>query len=199
MIGKRVSAASGPVILLVATTLAGATKMWRQESWHPSLVLAAMAMLGVAASGFAQAMTPPAMAPPAQRADRIHVDKSERRMELLRDGKVLRRYHIRLGDAPVGHKRQQGDERTPEGDYRISGRNPDSRFHLSLRVSYPNAADRRQARARGVDPGGDIMIHGGSSALYPFDWTDGCIAVTGKQIEGIWSLVPTGTPIRIDP
>ena len=147
----------------------------------------------------AAARQPPAMAPPALRADRLHVDKSERKMELSRNGRVIRSYRVRLGDASVGHKRQQGDERTPEGDYRISGRNPNSRFHLSLRVSYPNEADRKQARARSVDPGGDIFIHGGNVAAYPFDWTDGCIAVTDREIEEIWSLVPTGTPIRIDP
>ncbi len=147
----------------------------------------------------AAAAATPAMAPLSVRADRIRVDKSERRMELLRDGRVIRRYAIRLGDDPIGPKRQQGDEKTPEGHYRISGRNPASRFHLSLRVSYPSDADRKQARARGADPGGDIMIHGGNTALYPFDWTDGCIAVTDKEIEEIWSLVPTGTPIRIDP
>jgi len=147
----------------------------------------------------AAARQPPAPAPMSARADRIHVDKSERRMELMRDGRVIRRYAILLGDAPVGHKRQQGDEKTPEGDYRISGRNPNSRFHLSLRISYPNEADRRQARARGADPGGDIFIHGGNVAAYPFDWTDGCIAVTNREIEEIWSLVPNGTPIRIDP
>ncbi len=145
------------------------------------------------------AASPPVMAPVARQADHIRVDKSERRMQLLRDGRVLRSYRIRLGDAPTGHKHQQGDERTPEGGYRISGRNPASRFHLSLRVSYPNEADRRQARLRGVDPGGDIMIHGGSRALLPLDWTDGCIAVTNEEIEEIWSLVPTGIPIRIDP
>ena len=139
------------------------------------------------------------MAPAARQADRIHVDKSERRMELLRDGRVLRSYRVLLGDAPVGHKRRQGDERTPEGEYRISGRNPASRFHLSLRVSYPNATDTKQARARGVDPGGDIFIHGGNIALYPRDWTDGCIAVTDREMDEIWSLVPTGLPIRIDP
>ena len=120
-------------------------------------------------------------------------------MQLLRDGKVLRTYRIALGDAPVGHKRQQGDERTPEGDYTISFRNAKSRFHLSLRVSYPNAADRAQAAARGVDPGGDIMIHGNTPPGYTGDWTDGCIAVTDAEIEEIWRLVPVGTPIRIDP
>lgn len=147
----------------------------------------------------ALARTPPAMVPAAQRADRIVVDKSERRMQLFRNNMVIRTYSILLGDAPVGHKRQQGDERTPEGEYRISGRNPNSRFHLSLRVSYPNQADRKQAAARGVDPGGDIMIHGGTPAGYRRDWTDGCIALSDKQIEEVWSLVPTGIPIRIDP
>ena len=147
----------------------------------------------------AWALTPPAMAPAAQRADRIVVDKAQRRMQLFHNNTVIRTYSILLGDAPSGHKRQQGDERTPEGEYRISGRNPNSRFHLSLRVSYPNDADRKQARARGVDPGGDIMIHGGTPAGYRRDWTDGCIALSNQQIEEVWSLVPTGTPIRINP
>jgi murein L,D-transpeptidase YafK len=147
----------------------------------------------------AWARTPPAMAPAAARADRILVDKSERRMRLLRNGVIIRTYSILLGDAPSGPKRQQGDERTPEGDYRISGRNPNSRFHLSLRVSYPDEADRKRARLRGVDPGGDIMIHGGTPPGYRRDWTDGCIALTNEQIEEVWSLVPNGIPIRIDP
>jgi murein L,D-transpeptidase YafK len=142
---------------------------------------------------------PPPLAPQSQRADEIRVDKSERRMELLRGGKLLRSYRIALGDAPVGHKRQQGDERTPEGRYRITFRNDKSRFHLSLRVSYPNEADRAQARKRGVDPGGDIMIHGSTPPGYTRDWTDGCIAVTDSEIEEIWKLVPVGTPITIQP
>jgi murein L,D-transpeptidase YafK len=142
---------------------------------------------------------PPKLAPAAERADEIRVDKSERRMQLLRKGKVIKSYRILLGDAPVGHKRQQGDERTPEGRYRISFRNDKSRFHLSLRVSYPDEADRKQARARGVDPGGDIMIHGGTPPGYWRDWTDGCIALTNRQIEEVWRLVPMGTPITISP
>ncbi|MGO1068317.1 L,D-transpeptidase family protein [Lysobacter sp. CA199] len=153
----------------------------------------------VSACAPAWARTPPAMAPAAARADRIVVDKSERRMQLLRNNMVIRTYPILLGDAPTGPKRQQGDERTPEGNYRISGRNPNSRFHLSLRVSYPDPADRKRASTLGVDPGGDIMIHGGTPAGYRRDWTDGCIAVTNEQIEEIWSLVPNGVPIRIDP
>ncbi len=141
----------------------------------------------------------PALLPPAQRADAIHVYKAQRRMELRRGGEVIATYHVALGDAPVGHKRQQGDERTPEGDYRITYRNDRSRYHLSLRISYPNEADRRQARARGVDPGGDIMIHGATPPGYRGDWTDGCIAVTNDQMDAIWQRVAVGTPIRIHP
>lgn len=147
----------------------------------------------------AWAAWPPPLAPASQRADEIHVVKHQRRMDLLRDGKVIRSYSIRLGDQSRGHKRQQGDERTPEGRYTITYRNPKSAFHLSLRISYPNAADRAQARARGVDPGGDIVIHGGTPPGYWRDWTDGCIALMDKQMEEVWSLVPTGTPIVIDP
>ena len=147
----------------------------------------------------ARSGSPPKLASVSERADEIQVDKSERSMALLRKGKVIKTYRILLGDAPVGHKRQQGDERTPEGRYRITFRNDKSRFHLSLRVSYPDAADREQARARGVDPGGDIMIHGGTPPGYWRDWTDGCIALSNRQIEEVWRLVPVGTPITISP
>lgn len=159
---------------------------------------AALSCVIVSASS-APAVWPPPLAPVAERADAIRVDKSERRMELLRKGKVIRSYRILLGDAPVGHKRQQGDERTPEGRYMITFRNGASRFHLSLRVSYPNAADTAWAKAHGVDPGGDIMIHGGTPPGYRRDWTDGCIAVTNAEIEEIWRLVPVATPITIAP
>lgn len=149
---------------------------------------------------------PPALAPPAERADLIRVDKSERRMDLLRDGAVIATYPIRLGDdGDGGHKMRQGDERTPEGRYVIDWRNPGSRFHLSLHISYPNADDRARARAAGESPGGDIMIHGfpNGMGLWAWllhlgaDWTDGCIAVSDFQMREIWSLVPNGTPIHI--
>ena len=165
------------------------------RSWRVGF--AAMALMVSVAN--AKAPWPPPLASAAERVDEIRVDKSERRMTLLRDGRIVKSYRILLGDAPVGHKRQQGDERTPEGRYRITFRNDKSRFHLSLRVSYPNEADRRQARARGVDPGGDIMIHGGTPPGYSRDWTDGCIALSNAQIEEVWRLVPVGTPIEISP
>jgi hypothetical protein len=155
--------------------------------------LALLAICGIVIAPPASAAWPPPMAPAAERADEIHVVKHQRRMDLLRRGKVIRSYNIRLGDQPRGHKRQQGDERTPEGRYTITYRNPKSAFHLSLRISYPNAADRAQARARGIDPGGDIVIHGGTPPGY---WR---IALTDRQMEDVWSRVPTGTPIVIDP
>jgi murein L,D-transpeptidase YafK len=137
-------------------------------------------------------------------ADFILVDKSDRTLTLMRAGKVLKTYRgIALGDAPVGHKRFEGDERTPEGRYTIDTRNPNSAYHLSLRISYPDAADRAYAAARGRSPGGDIFIHGQPNALpmgrIPGDWTDGCIAVSNQEIEELWAAVPDGTPIEISP
>ena len=99
--------------------------------------------------------------PAGVKADRILVDKSDRLLILFNGDEEIARYSkIRFGDAPVGHKRFEGDEKTPEGTYTIDGRNPGSSYHLSLRVSYPNAADRAYAEARGKSPGGDIFLHG---------------------------------------
>ena len=158
------------------------------------LLLLTLMMPSLAHAGF-----PPPLAAKSAQADAVRVYKSRRTLELLQAGKVIRSYPIALGGAPLGHKRQQGDQRTPEGDYTISYRNARSRFHLSLRVSYPNAADRQQAAMRGVDPGGDIMVHGATPVGFRGDWTEGCMAVTNAQIEEIWRLVPVGTPIRILP
>lgn len=148
--------------------------------------------------------TPPEMAPHAQQADRVLVDKPARRLDLLRGGEVIRSYPISLGGAPDGHKQREGDQRTPEGDYTIDWRNPNSIAYLSLHISYPNEADRAHAAAQGVSPGGLIMIHGlpnGWGFLGKLhrlrDWTDGCIAVTNAEMREIWSLVPNGTPITI--
>lgn len=139
-------------------------------------------------------------------ADRIVVNKSKRKMFLLREGRVIHRYSIGLGQSPVGPKQRQGDSKTPEGLYTILGRNPASDYHLALRISYPNEADLERARQAGDDPGGDIMIHGlpndeAKSARHArmSDWTAGCIAVTDEEIEEIWRLVSDGTPIEINP
>jgi len=136
--------------------------------------------------------------------DRIVVEKAQRRMDLMSGDVVVRSYQIALGSAPEGDKQQEGDGKTPEGKYVIEGRNPSSAFHLSLKISYPDAADRAAAAARNVSPGGDIFIHGAPNwwmlaGQPPGDWTRGCIAVTKAEIEEIWRLVPDGTPVEIRP
>ena len=146
-----------------------------------------------------------AMQPVPQPVERIEVYKAKREMHLIREGKLVHRYTISLGDVPLGPKRKEGDEKTPEGKYTINGRNARNGYHLSLRISYPNEADRAEARKRGVSPGGDIMIHGlpndfaWASGAIPQDWTDGCIAVSNEEMDKIWSVVPNGTPIEIFP
>jgi murein L,D-transpeptidase YafK len=145
-------------------------------------------------------------APSPTKVDKVVVLKKERRLELHQNGTVLRTYRIALGGNPLGAKMQQGDQKTPEGLYVIDSRNPNSAFHKSLHVSYPNKVDIANARARKVKPGGDIYIHGlgqkfgwiGSKHTLR-DWTLGCIAVTNDEIEEIWRLVPNGTPIEIRP
>ncbi|MCC5983844.1 MAG: L,D-transpeptidase family protein [Rhodobacteraceae bacterium] len=128
----------------------------------------------------------------------IRVYKAERRMELWHHDRMLRAFRVQLGN-PDGHKQQEGDRRTPEGRYYIDRRNPNSRFHLSIGISYPNAEDRARAAARGVSPGGDIFIHGRGPRFQNArgDWTDGCIAVTDRQMEDIYAMVRNGTPIDI--
>ena len=127
------------------------------------------------------------------------VSKKRREMVLLRGENVLRTYRIALGREPVGPKRQEGDGRTPEGRYIIDRRNAKSKYHLSLHVSYPDAADVARAREAGVDPGGDIMIHGLKDGVRrDGDWTQGCIAVTDEEMDEIWGLVGEGTSIWIE-
>lgn len=137
-------------------------------------------------------------------ADYLLVDKSERLLIAYSGGQPIRAYrNLAFGDAPTGHKRFEGDERTPEGLYTIDWRNPDSRYHLSLHISYPNAEDRARAARFGRSPGGDIFIHGQPTGYpgppLPGDWTDGCIALSNAEIEELWRLVPDGTPIEIRP
>lgn len=133
----------------------------------------------------------------------VRVEKQARRLLLLdSDGLPLRIVtDIQLGDDPVGPKRFEGDERTPEGHYVIDYANPSSSYHLSLHISYPNARDRAYAESRGRSAGGQIFIHGQPNALesgrMEGDWTDGCIALSNEEIEDLWQLVPDGTPIEI--
>ena len=155
-------------------------------------------LLAVGASGKAAPLVIPEV-------DHIVVTKAARVMTLYdAHGSVVHTIHgIQLGDAPQGHKQFQGDERTPEGRYSIDYANPNSSYHLSLHISYPNAADRAFAAAQGRDPGGLIFIHGQPNWLaggrIPGDWTDGCIALADEEMDALWEAVPDGTPIEILP
>ncbi len=139
-------------------------------------------------------------------ADKILVEKSQRRLTLLWHGTAVKSYRVALGRAPVERKQCEGDDRTPEGVYRIDSRNAGSAYHRALHVSYPNVADIAAARSRGCAPGGAIMIHGIRNGFGWIgslhtrrDWTKGCIAVTDTEIEEIWSAVPNGTAVEIRP
>jgi murein L,D-transpeptidase YafK len=141
-----------------------------------------------------------------QPADKVLIEKIERRLTLLSKGEVIKTYKIALGGQPVGPKERQGDNKTPEGFYIIDSRNRDSRYHLSLHISYPNKKDKMRAKELGVSPGGDIMIHGiknGLSWVGPshaeVDWTNGCIAVSDEEMEEIYKLVPNGAIVEIRP
>jgi murein L,D-transpeptidase YafK len=139
-------------------------------------------------------------------ADAVLVVKSEHKLYLLKAGRVLRAFDVSLGLMPTGPKRREGDFRTPEGRYRLETRNPNSDYFLSIKVSYPDDTDRARARAAGVDPGGQIMIHGlpnepryDPKHYQGSDWTDGCIAVSNADMVDIWLMTRESTPIEIRP
>lgn len=131
----------------------------------------------------------------------VYVKKQDRKLYLLNGNDIMRSYDIGLGFAPAGHKQFENDGKTPEGTYFIDRKNPNSKFHLSLGISYPNTQDRAFAEAKGKSPGGDIFIHGQDpeNPAQSGDWTAGCIAVKDHQIREIYQLVPVGTPVFIRP
>lgn len=152
------------------------------------------------------ACAPVAAQPLDSGVDLIVVEKAQHRMSVYREGVLLKSYRVALGWGGLAPKTEQGDGKVPEGRYLITAHNPNSAYHLSLRISYPTAAQRADAAARGVSPGGDIMIHGlpngrgGFGATHrTVDWTDGCIAVTDEEIEELFEHVENGTPIVIQP
>lgn len=138
--------------------------------------------------------------------DRVVVEKSKNKMFLLKQGEVVKSYDVSLGQNPIGHKEQEGDMRTPEGEYEIYYKNNESKFYRSLAISYPNAADVARATARGVSPGGSIVIHGFPNNLgnftgpfEPLNWTEGCIAVRNNEMDEMFRLIALNTPIEIRP
>jgi murein L,D-transpeptidase YafK len=139
-------------------------------------------------------------------ADKVLVDKADRKLHLLKGGVAIRSFDIALGIRPVGDKEREGDFKTPEGNYLLDARNPNSEYFLAIHVSYPDPLDRAEARQKGVDPGGAIMIHGQpndptrSEAYYRTqDWTNGCIAVSNSDMIDIWLMTAENTPIEIRP
>jgi len=142
----------------------------------------------------------------ADKADLVVIQKKDRIMLLMKNDKEFRRYNISLGGNPIGHKLQEGDQRTPEGNYVLDYKKSDSSFYKAIHASYPNVEDKKRAKQLGVNPGGFIMIHGQkngfgwlSGLAQQFDWTDGCIAVKNYEMDEIWDAVDVGTPIQINP
>ena len=118
----------------------------------------------------------------------------------------MHKFHVIFGANPKGHKTQEGDERTPEGKYKLDYKKPNSAFHKAIHISYPNATDVAVAKSHGVRPGGNVMIHGQKNGLawlslasQRFNWTNGCVALSDDDMDIVWSLVKEGTPIEIKP
>ena len=162
-----------------------------------SILAVAWMSVGVASNLGAQSAT---------KVDRIVVEKSKRTLTLMDRRKAVRTYKVALGGQPVGAKDRQGDHKTPEGIYSVDAKNPNSQFYKALHISYPNQADRANARKLGVSPGGDVEIHGLGSkwgwlgAKHRLtDWTDGCVALTNEEIDEIYPLIKVGTPVEIRP
>lgn len=177
------------------------TESKRTFSTQRLLILILMALGAFPFSAIGQ--TKPA---PQAKADRIVIVKSTRTMTLLSNGRVLKIYKVALSARSIGGKERVGDDKTPEGLYTVDWKNAQSKFHLALHVSYPNAADRERAKKLGVNPGGEIEIHGLGTGFgwlgtlhRQTDWTAGCIAVTNEEIDEIWKLVAVGIPIEIKP
>jgi murein L,D-transpeptidase YafK len=161
---------------------------------------------GAAGEGSSARLPAPSFSASLPIADQVIVRKSERRLYLMRGGKVLRSYRVALGLMPAGAKERAGDFRTPEGRYLLTRRNSHSDYFLSIQVSYPNDEDLRRARRQHVDPGGSIMIHGLPNSLrHPpdyyatSDWTDGCIAMSDSDMVELWLLTQDNIPIDIQP
>ena len=168
-----------------------------------SIVLASLVVPLAGADSMAGLAGPAGMIQPV---DRVVVTKSTRKMELYREGSLIASYKVSLGLVPTGQKQREGDYRTPEGRYRLTRRNAQSDFFLAVQVSYPEATDIAIARRNGWAPGGSIMVHGlpnerpnWGEEHWMYNWTNGCIAVTNREMDEIWASTELGTPIEIRP
>ena len=148
----------------------------------------------------------PVIAQGGEKADSVLVIKSQSKLFLIKNDKNIKEYHVVFGANPKGHKQQEGDERTPEGEYVLDFKNNNSSFYKSIHISYPNNEDKKRANKNKVNPGGAIMIHGQKNGFewlswisQSFNWTNGCIAVTNTEMDEIWQMVDVETPIIIKP
>lgn len=172
---------------------------------HRYLIIAALVLSWSFAAVF-PANAEPDDIPPSLRFDRLVIEKKKRLLTAFANGKAVRIYRVSLGQAPVGPKRVEGDKKTPEGAYRVDGKNPHSRYYKNLGVSYPNEQDVKNARALGKSPGGAIKIHGLGPEFrhlgkeqWQYDWTLGCIAVTDEEIDELYAHTDVGAVIEILP
>ena len=141
-----------------------------------------------------------------EKADFVLVIKSESTLYLKSGGKTLKEFHVVFGKNPKGPKVKEGDKRTPEGRYVLDYKKEDSVYYKAIHISFPNEKDKQHAKELGVNPGGQIMIHGQKNGfVWPasitqlFNWTDGCIALSNKDMDEVWDAVGVGTPILIEP
>ena len=140
------------------------------------------------------------------KVDRVVIEKNKHILTAYSGKQVTAMYRVALGLEPVGPKSCKGDLRTPEGHYKIAAQNPNSGFHRSLRLDYPNAEDVAKAKKIGCDPGSNVAIHGLQNGYEwvgrthcDVDWTNGCVAVTNQEMDRLWQIVPVGTPVEILP
>jgi murein L,D-transpeptidase YafK len=115
------------------------------------------------------------------KADKVLVEKSKHLLALYKNGKVIASYHVVFGGNPVGHKEQEGDERTPEGKYVLDSKNAHSAYYKAFHISYPNAQDMANAKKKGVSAGSAIMIHGQKNGF--------------AMLEAVWMFQP---PLKLN-
>lgn len=170
------------------------------------LVLTIFLIMGICTFAFAFGGGSNDPLPIGTQIDYIVVYKSQHKMDVYANGGVIKSYQIALGENPIGAKHFEGDKKTPEGSYFIDKKNPQSRYHKNLSISYPNEADLAYAAQYGKRPGSEIKIHGITNGLGHLgakhrmvDWTQGCIALTNEEIDELYNAVSIGTPIDIYP
>ncbi len=182
-----------------------------------SLICIFFGALILTATYFAFSQTRPPL--PPMKNPHLVIWKKKRLLEIFDGAKLVRRYEIALGFSAKDDKRIEGDGKTPEGEFYVFTKNPESKFYLSLGLSYPNAEDAvRGLREKIISPeeydaivkaieekrmppqktalGGEIYIHGGGTES---DWTEGCVALPDKEMKEIFDTISVGAKVIILP